>query len=330
MNENFTYDMDELLVKYLLEEVSDDERRVVEQWVRSSDANKKQLEHVTLLWQESKKLESKTTADENQAWLRFSKRIHINEERAPVVSIEKRNPWMGRAVALLALVLGAAMVYFLINNKPVPQKELAKVQSLNSSLVQTLPDGSVVTLNKQSSIAYYKKFTDSAREVALTGEAFFNVTPDKLKPFIIKVNNVMVKVVGTSFNIKSANGRVEVIVETGVVEVMRKQKKIVLQAKEKTVVLDSVDVLVKENTGNQLYQHYRTKEFVCDNTPLWQLVEVLNETYSTNIIIESASLKNLPLSATFHQESLDVILDVISKTFGIKVVREKDIIILRK
>jgi transmembrane sensor len=330
LSENFTYDMDELLVKYLLDEVSDEERNQVLRWVNQSEANQKQLAHFSLLWQESKKLESETVVDEETAWRKFKTSIRTPTVPAPLRAVKRRNNWFGSAAAVVLVALGTALALFLLNKNPLPSNELAYIQSADSTLVQTLSDGSVITLNKQSSIAYQKQFNGSSREVALTGEAFFNVAPDKSKPFIIKVNDVLVKVVGTSFNIRSQRGQTEVIVETGVVEVTRLRKKLVLRAKEKTVIADSTDQLIKENAGSQLYQHYRTNEFVCDNTPLWQLVEVLNETYSANIVIADPSLRKLPITATFHQESLEGVLEIIGKTLAIAVVKEKDAIILRR
>ena len=88
-------------------------------------------------------------------------------------------------------------------------------------------------------------------------------------------------------------------------------------------------MLVKAVEEEQLYNYYRTKEFVCDNTPLWKLVEVLNEAYQANIVIDRPGLRTLPLSATFNNESLDQVLEVISLTFNISVTRTEDTIHLR-
>ena len=93
----------------------------------------------------------------------------------------------------------------------------------------TLPDGSFVTLNKNSSIHYPKKFPGRKRNIELKGEAFFTVTPDKEKPFVISVNDVTVTVVGTSFNIKSVSGKTQVVVESGIVQVTKNNKTIELK-----------------------------------------------------------------------------------------------------
>jgi ferric-dicitrate binding protein FerR (iron transport regulator) len=136
-----------------------------------------------------------------------------------------------------------------------------------------------------------------------------------------------VKVIGTSFNIRTRNGTTEVIVETGIVEVIRKNNVLELRPKEKAVVQkDSTMFKIAET--DKLYNYYRTKEFVCDNTPLWKLVAVLNEAYNANIIIQKDALRSLPLTTTFNNESLDRILEIIHATFDITITRQNNQIIL--
>jgi ferric-dicitrate binding protein FerR (iron transport regulator) len=68
-----------------------------------------------------------------------------------------------------------------------------------------------------------------------------------------------------------------------------------------------------------LYKYYRSKQFECDNTPLWKVVEVLNEAYEDTIVIENNELKKLTLTAQFNNESLESVLDVLSETFEFQV-----------
>jgi ferric-dicitrate binding protein FerR (iron transport regulator) len=232
-----------------------------------------------------------------------------------------------RIAALLILIIGAAgLGYYLLSDQPVKYLVVATKQQI---LADTLPDGSVVTLNKNSVINYPSKFKGETRAVILKGEAFFNVTPGKKKPFIISVNDVTIKVVGTSFNVRSVKGVTEVIVETGIVQVTRKNETVELRPEEKIKVSESDSVLIKEKEEEKLYNYYRTKEFVCDDTPLWKLVEVLNEAYDTSIVIENKELRNLKLNTTFVNESLDNVLDIASLTFGFTVTKENGRYILK-
>jgi ferric-dicitrate binding protein FerR (iron transport regulator) len=196
-------------------------------------------------------------------------------------------------------------------------------------LKDTLPDGSLVTLNKESVISYPSTFKREIRQVVLKGEAFFNVTPDKEKPFVILANGTRITVVGTSFNVKNIHGNVEVVVETGIVTVTKGIRTVQLKPNEKVTVNATDSVLTEEKVTDKLYKYYRTKEFVCDETPLWKLVAVINEAYHAQIIIGNPALRNMTLTTTFHNESLAQVLDVISITFNIKVVKEGNTIILQ-
>jgi transmembrane sensor len=203
------------------------------------------------------------------------------------------------------------------------------ISSGTRTLIDTLPDGSVVTLNKKSTISYPEHFTGSTRQVTLTGEAFFDVTPDKSKPFIISVNDVTVRVVGTSFNVKDNAEKTEVIVETGLVEVANKDQKVKISPREKATVIKSNPELVRQNVQDQFYNYYRTGKLVCEDTPLWKLVEILNETYEANIVIENDRIKDLIINTTFDQKSLDSTLSIVGETLTIKVEHHGELIVLK-
>lgn len=312
----------ELLVKYLLDEASPEEKAGVEQWLSGGEDRQKLLEGMrVLLLQSAVKIPE---TDEELAWQRFKKRI-----AEPRISVNKKKPLLTplRMAAVIILLAGIALwIFFAQEDRPAP---ILAVNSYNKVVTDTLPDGSMVTLNKNSTLSYKEKLQGDVRAVALKGEAFFDVRPNKAKPFVIEVNDVTVKVVGTSFNIRSEEGKTEVIVETGIVQVTRAGKTIELKPKQKLSIDPQDTALVKEEVKGGLHNYYHSREFVCDNTPLWKLVEVLNEAYGVRIEIERSSLKNLPLTATFNNESLDNILDIISATFDIKVERRGDRIVLR-
>jgi ferric-dicitrate binding protein FerR (iron transport regulator) len=163
--------------------------------------------------------------------------------------------------------------------------------------------------------------------VTLTGEAFFHVTPNKKKPFVISVNDIEVTVVGTSFNIKSANAVTDVIVETGIVRVTRNGETVELHENERLRVAHNTK-LTRENVNDHLYNYYRTKEFVCDDTPVWKLVETLNEAYQTNIVIGREELRNQRINIVLKNESIDRVLELVSATLNAKVTKNNDQLII--
>ena len=324
MKANENHMNDELMVKYLLGEANSEERMVVDQWIKASPENSRYFTHFQLIWETSKQLVIPPTVNADEAWLRFQQRT----EKKPAV-VRRMNTslnWL-RVAAIVILAIGViALTYFLSDRSSATPISVAT--SINPK-GDTLPDGSFVMLNKNSSISYTRKFRGNKRRVDLKGEAFFTVTPDKEKPFVINVNDITITVVGTSFNIKSIGGKTQVIVETGIVQVTKNNKTVELLANEKLITNTTDSMLVKEKVTDKLHQYYRSKEFVCDHTPLWKLVEVLNEAYNANIIIERNELRTLPLNTTFYNESLDKILSVIAETFEITVERKGNQIILK-
>lgn len=311
-NENIH--IDDLLVKQLLGEATEAERVEVDTWLNESDTNKKHYAQLQQIWVDSKKLAVQGTVDENAAWARFQQRVQQEDNpvsQSKTIPLAPRKTQWIRIAAILIVMLGAGWML----TTTMSDKDYSYA-SANTTLVQTLPDGTTVTLNKNSSLSYVDK--GGTREVKLTGEAFFDVTPDKSKPFIITADDARIKVVGTSFNVKSSAAKTEVIVETGIVEVSKKQNMVKLQPKEKATVLDNSDAPVKEKVDDVLYNYYRTKELVCNNTPLWRLVDVLNEVYDARITIANASIKSLPITTTFKNESLDNVLELLEGTLNIK------------
>jgi ferric-dicitrate binding protein FerR (iron transport regulator) len=313
-------------VKQLLGETNAAEQQLLQQWMNEDPANQAYYDQLKRIWESSRQLAAVSTVDTEKAWEKFQQRINKSDE-SKIAAPRSRFAWMKVAAAVIVLVSLGWLGYNLFSTDTAV-KELV-VQTQQQVVNDTLSDGSVVVLNKNSSISYPSKFKGNTRKVNLKGEAFFNVTPDKKKPFVIDVNDVQVTVVGTSFNIKSHQGQTEVLVETGIVRVTKNGKTVELKVGEK-ILIGAADTAMaaKQVVSDQLYNYYRTKEFVCDDTPLWKLVEVLNEAYGTNIEIGRAELKNLRMNTTFVNESLDQVLEVIRLTFSIKVTKTGDKIIL--
>lgn len=316
---------DELLVKYLLAEATPGERQAVDQWIDANAENKKYFDHFQLIWETSKQLVIPASINADDAWRRFQQRTAQASNKPAVVKTIRPSFIWARAASVAVLIVGLAALTYFLSERSSPVLVVASAEPVTN----TLPDGSSVILNKNSSISYKGKFKGDKRHVELKGEAFFSVKPNKKKPFVINVNDITVTVVGTSFNIKSVAGETQVVVETGVVLVTRNNKTIELRSNEKVVTHEDNPTLFKEESTDRLHQYYRSKQFVCDNTPLWKLVEVLNEAYNSNIVIERNELRALPLTTTFNNESLDKILSIIAQTFEITVEKTGDQILLK-
>lgn len=316
--------IDDVLVKVVLGESTGEELRLVQAWRSESAANERYFQDFQRIWEESRHLAMRSEVDEEEAWRSFKTRVKDGERSLATADMEEDEGrdqeavvrelrprrsfgWLVAAAVLVVAVGG----WFFYGSRPV---QWLAVSSGGKVLLDTLPEGSVVTLNKQSSIRYRKGFAGADRRVDMEGEAFFTVAPDENKPFVVQTNGTTITVLGTSFNVKNLGGRTEVIVETGMVEVRKGGRVWRVRAHEKSVVSDNGEPVTGPNP-DQLYDYYRTHVFECNGTPLWRLVEKLNEVYHVHIIIGNAGMRNVPVTVSFEDESLDRILDVINRTF---------------
>jgi len=318
---------DDLLVKYLLKECSVAETMQVESWLEASASNKKYFNEIEIIWKQSKELELKSDIDTDAAWERFSRKMKTSKDAGK--QVKQSFPWL-RIAALFILLAVATWFAIDVIQKNSVSNQIISVNSGAIIRTDTLPDASVVVLNKNSTLAYEKKFSGKERNITLNGEAFFSVSKDKSKPFIIKANDVEIKVVGTSFNVKTNPSLTEVIVETGLVKVKNAEAEFELHAGEKIRLEKSQITASKEKVTSKLYDYYRTREFKCDNTSLKEITTLLNEVYDLNIVFEDVQLEELKLTTTFKNESPDTILQIIAQTFNLKIVKENGKTILKK
>ena len=318
---------DDLLVKYLLGEASTSEQEAVQQWIALSPSNAKYFEDLQKIWQTSTRLAYRSTANEDQAWQRFRSRIH-KQTAGQSTAARSRSVSFGWArIAATVIVLAGigVLALLLTRNSSEPSTIVARATVIKD----TLADGSAITLNKNSTVEVAGEYNRRTRILNLTGEAFFTVKRDQSKPFIVRTGNVSILVTGTSFNVKQTDSAVEVIVETGVVRVTQNQKTVELTAGEKATADLRNESLTKDAANDRLHNYYHSREFVCDNTPLWKLVTVLNEAYGSNIIIGNDKVRNLTITTTFRDESLDRILEITKLTLNVEIEKKPDSIIIK-
>lgn len=309
--------MDDLLVKYLLHETSIPERTQVETWLRESDRHQQYYDQFRTIWQQSQPSVGPLVPDEQIAWERFQQRI----QKTSIRPISRFRGWLRAAIVLLLLGIGWQTYLWMI------PAELLSVQSGNQSQSITLPDGSSVTLNRHSSLRYDKTFR--SRRVRLAGEAFFSVQRDPSRPFIVEVNAMTVRVLGTSFNVKQTDTQTEVVVKTGHVEVRRQPYRIDLRPQEKAIVPADERKPEKLKIHDDLDTYYHTKTFVCRQTPLRTLVQTLNEAYGTQVRLARPELEALLITTTLPQLPLERVLEIIAHTLQLKIERQGNQFLLK-
>ncbi len=310
---------DELLIKFLLNESNSEENEEVNNWLALADENTIYFAQLEKIWIESKKLSAKSEVDVEAAWVKFKS----NANAIPKVKLRPFNTWM-RIAAVLVLAMGSWALYSILN----PQG-YTDVYANAKVLSQKLPDGSELTLNKFSHIKFAKNFK-SNRSIRLdSGDVFFNVAKDKSKPFIIEIDKIAVEVVGTTFNIKHLKEQTEIVVETGIVKVSLGASEMLLRKGEKVMITKGAVKLNKVPVNDQLYNYYRSKLFIADQTPLPVLIATLNEAYGSKVIVLGAA-KDLTINTTLpYEKSLEDNLKNILETLdNLKLKRNQNEIIL--
>lgn len=308
---------DVLVTKYIVGDASPEEVLVVEQWISSNHENEKVYQQMKKAWELSKQTTVPEDIDIDRVWANFVRKKNEREEAQ--VKYEKPSrvfpvKWMIAAVTLLCLGIS---LYFFAARAAVDKQ----LQSFADVRRDQLPDGSVVTLNKYSEIAYSESWLSKNRSVKLTsGEVFFEVKRDEKHPFVIDAGKTKITVLGTSFHVRRGNGETEVIVTSGSVSVRSADQEVILKPLQSVLISDTLKNKLKVDTvPDQLYRYYVHQEFVFENTPLPRVLEILNKAYDQHLVLSNPKHRQLLLTATFEQQPLSEIIKVIMETFDLKI-----------
>lgn len=306
--------IDNLLVKSVLGEATESEHGLIRDWISQSRENENYYRQFSLIWEQSLLLEPRQVTDENLAWQRFKERTAQKpaaQEKNKTISLR---PFFKIAAAIV-LLLGAGAVFYLLG--PAGSAADQTISSESNALHKMLADGSDVYLNRNSKVTYSLTLgTDAIRKVALEGEAFFKVAPDVRRPFVITVNDISVKVLGTSFNIKSFDDRTEVIVATGKVEVSNHGKSVILLPGQSLSIPKNPGEWTRSTQEDELYQYYVDRKLIARQLPLHRVVSVLTEFYGTEIKIDEARRNEKITTILDLDQSLRHNLDVIDDTMN--------------
>lgn len=220
--------MDHLIIKYLTNEISLEERHQLSKWLEEDEMHPEILEKFQLYWEMS---QQDFGSERKEVLNHIESEIGLLEQQEPPsANAHKPNRFFSffKYAAVLALVFVTIYLVYEQNKsqeQPLPAPTISyeeKISNPGQKITTTLPDGTTVKLNSGSKIIVPSHFVGEKREVVLFGEAFFDVTRDESKPFIIKTADMSIKVLGTSFGVKANADRSAqfVAVKSGKVKVI--------------------------------------------------------------------------------------------------------------
>ncbi|MBS1601843.1 MAG: FecR family protein [Bacteroidetes bacterium] len=328
-----------LLTKELCEQLNAAEREELSSILKDNPLFRDQRDLFKAYWEKDR--------NEYQASTALFKKVQEKiaaEETFPRPHNNSRRIWYSAAAALILTVVGISYFH---HSSPKPQVT-AEVRWLRTTTRPTqkdvlkLPDGTVVTLNSATTIKYPDHFSDSTREVFLEGEAYFDVSRNPAHPFIIHADKMNIRVLGTSFNVKSYKNEPsgEATLITGSIEVTlndRPSDRIILKPKEKLIVQNNkatrkplgIAQTIPDNTGKSTryaltnLTYFRNNvntvvetswvenKLVFSNKDFIDISGDLERWYGVHIEFMTERAKHYNFSGYFEKETLPEALDVL-------------------
>ena len=264
--------------------------------------------------------------------------------------------WIYAAAAII--IIGGILWMYAIPGKhtdrldePVGRQVSEVIAQKGSRSTLTLPDGSKVWLNADSRLTYHNSFNNSKREVELEGEAFFDVVKDTNRPFIVHTSGIDVKVLGTSFNVKSypGDGTIEATLIRGMIEVVRKNNpsapKMILRPHEKLVFNKEISTgsqpaISGNKAGKKMYAaeqdiaiallpkgkadslisetSWRYNKLIFEGDTFRQLANKLERWYDVKISIRDEKLLHYRFKGIFENETIQQALVALQLTNNFK------------
>jgi ferric-dicitrate binding protein FerR (iron transport regulator) len=238
-----------------------------------------------------------------------------------------------RIAAVLFITAGLSLIIIksLLNPRESADRQIT-LRSEPDRMMQTiLVDGSVVHIKANSVISYGPKGTGS-RELTLKGEAFFDITPDPDRPFIVSTEQALIKVYGTSFSVQAdeKSNTVNVYVESGLVSLTNKLKE------DQSMVIEPGYIGILSDNGiekkineNENYLAWKTGKLEFRETGLAAVIGDLNHTYGTVIIIDNPEIGKCNFTGTFlNHQPVDTVLEVLKTAFKLDIKKTRSDIIL--
>lgn len=351
--------INDLIIKYLSKDISDEELKDLWQWIELSGENKDIFNRFKSSWMLAGAQAETATFNAANAYNKLRKQTDQSSERRSV-KIQLNNLWKYAAVGLICLAMGSLLTWFgKTEDKEIALAGTTITAPLGAKSLVDLPDGTKVWLNAGSKIVYNAKYGKSNRTVSLTGEAYFDVAKNKDLPFLVSTSQLTVKALGTRFNVKAypEEKTITTTLEEGKIEVetinnRNKGKKVMLNPNEKVVyykVSDKLekkedevqqdsyadamaktntDIEVTKNVNTSLYTSWKDNRWILNGVSLGSLGVLMERRFNITMVFNSEELRNYKFTGTIENETLEQILNAFKFTAPVAYKITKDTVII--
>lgn len=316
-----------LLLRYITGEVTQEENLLVKEWSRKDIANEELLIQLARIYYAQRTQQRIKNRDTEAAFRIVNNKIKKKGRRLFLQRI-------GVAASLIIGILGIGSFIFQYSDlRESFLPSMITVESNDNSRTRlVLPDGTEVCLNSGSSITYPSRYTDGERNVTLSGEAYFKVTHNKEKPFIVNALNkkYKVKVLGTEFNMQAYRDdnviQTTLIVGSVQVDIQGNNTKTVLLPSQKAIysVQNNELAVVTANTDRETDWMY--SRLVFKKTPMPEVLARLSRFYKVEFDVRNKIIDTYTFTGTFEDKPLYQVLDYmkISSQIDYNITYQKD------
>jgi len=317
-------DIHSLIAKQLTAQLCEAESAELEEWKLASSENLQEYNDFISLWAQTGSLKMPQSINQLEAQ-------NIIRRKAGIQPSKKR--WINLAIqaaAVLVLSLIFSGIYNSLNHNNRNQNFADNSSSLVYQEIKAaygtqakveLSDGTKVFLNSGSKLRFPQTFANQQqRTVFLDGEGYFEVTKNKEQPFIVQANKLNISVLGTKFNVDAYtdNASISVALVEGSVILQGNAgnlNKDLMELKPNQVAtLDPTDQTLSKTDVPDLYKYtaWITGRIVFYGDPIQTVVKKLEKWYNVEIVIADKKLEDYRFTATFIDEPLEQILNILS------------------
>lgn len=308
-----------LLNKFFAGEISDSEMILLKSWLDRNPENRRIFNEENELWQEASvhtKLEHYET---DTAWMIISSRLGLEKNNYRSVTILSKNNFrvLIAAAAVACLVAIGSLSLWIEGKTSFQQMATASTKVTTNEGEKAhifLADSTEIILSSGSTLQYNGHFNIRDRKVKLTGEAFFDVSTNPEKPFVVQLDQMSISATGTRFNVFSFGNedRIETTLEEGVIQVSIKGKEPINVKSGQQVVyfVNSEKVLVRD-VATDTYTSWKENKLRFNDTPFEEVLRRIGRKYNVKFEITNRDLLNLKYTATFIDESIEEVMQML-------------------
>lgn len=307
----------DLLSKFITGEISDSEIDMLNVWLETDPENRRIFDIENELWQAAGVNSMPDYARTETAWMNISTSLGFgkNKYRSVTVIRTDRIRILFAAAVVASLLAVGGMTLWRIGNSSLQKMVVASTQVSTREGGKAhimLPDSTDVILNSGSSIQYDGRFNQKDRIVNFKGEAFFDVSTNPEKPFIVNLGRISIAAKGTRFNVFSFEdeNRVEATLEEGVIQVSINGKDNINMKSGQQMVyfVDSGEVLIRD-VAIDTYTSWKENKLRFYDSPLEEVMRRIGRKYNVVFEVTDQNLLNLKYTATFIDESIEEVME---------------------